>query len=159
VRLKESLFSFLGRSVEGKVVCDLFAGSGSLGLEALSRGASSVVFVERDRAALSCLRKNVHDLKAEDEVDIIENDVFGFITRCRSRQTVFDIAFADPGYGSGDAGRLLGFLDPVPHVISMLCLEHVKDENLNSVSDNTELIRTLITSDKRVSIFHFRGDK
>ena len=71
VRLKESLFSFLGDEVTSAKVCDLFAGSGSLGFEAISRGASSVVFVEKDRSALTCLRRNKRMLRLGDEIEIV----------------------------------------------------------------------------------------
>lgn len=85
-------------------VLDLFAGSGALGLEALSRGAAEVVFVERARDALLALRENVATLGAEDEVTIVTDDVFRFLGRDREP---FDVAFADPPYETGDALALV----------------------------------------------------
>lgn len=158
-RLKESLFSFLGQSVEGSVVCDLFAGCGSLGLEALSRGASRVTFVERDRIALSCIKENVDKLGAGNNIEIVKDDVFKFLSTCSSGKRIFDITFADPVYSSGDTGRLLEFFEAALNVTTLLCLEHDKDEELDSAGPRSEIIKTIASSDKRVSVFRFRGNK
>lgn len=88
---------------EARVV-DLFAGSGALGLEALSRGATHAVFVERARDALVALRENVAALDAEGSVTIVTDDVFRFLDRLPEP---FDIAFADPPYETGDARALV----------------------------------------------------
>lgn len=93
-----------GPSLEGARVLDLFAGSGALGLEALSRGAAGVVFVERARDALRTLRDNVQALDAGDEVTVVGDDVFRYLGREDPR---FDVAFADPPYDSDDARRLV----------------------------------------------------
>ena len=92
-RMRESLFSSIGFVVPGAEVLDLFAGSGSMGLEALSRGANGATFVERDRGALEALRTNVDALGVGGRV--IASDVDAFLGRCRE---AFDIAFVDPPY-------------------------------------------------------------
>lgn len=107
-------------------VLDLFAGSGALGLEGLSRGASEAVFVESARAALMALRDNVAALGAEDEVTIIHDDVFRFLDRNR---TVFDVAFADPPYETGDARMLVERFLARPFART-LWLEHPWREDL-----------------------------
>jgi 16S rRNA (guanine966-N2)-methyltransferase len=96
--------SALGARVEGARVLDLFAGSGALGLEALSRGASSVVFVERARGALKVLYANIELLGAEGECRVVERDVFRFVG---SDLEPLDLALADPPYDAGDARRLV----------------------------------------------------
>jgi 16S rRNA (guanine966-N2)-methyltransferase len=85
-------------------VLDLFAGSGALGLEALSRGASSVVFVERARAALLVLRANVELLGASAQCTVVDRDVFRFLG---GSPQPFDLALADPPYDGGWAERLV----------------------------------------------------
>ena len=108
-RVRESWMSALGGSVIDATVVDLFAGSGALGLEALSRGAASVVFVERARSALAVIGANVERLGAADEVQVVSDDVFRFLKRV---EDPFDVALADPPYGAGDAARLIErFLD------------------------------------------------
>lgn len=92
-RAREALFSSLGSRVPGARVLDLFAGSGSLGLEALSRGAVSVVFVERGREAQTALTRNVAAVGLGGEVR--RSDVDRYLDRCRGR---FDLVFVDPPY-------------------------------------------------------------
>ena len=90
--------------MDGLGVLDLFAGSGALGLEALSRGARHVVFVERSRGSLKVLEANVALLGAEEEVTVVADDVFHYLGRIGPGS--FDVALADPPYGRGDVARL-----------------------------------------------------
>jgi 16S rRNA (guanine966-N2)-methyltransferase len=92
-RVREALFSSLGALVPGAEVLDLYAGSGSIGLEALSRGAARVVFVERGRRAVTSLRDNVAAVGLGGE--IVAGDVGPFLEATRDR---FDLVFVDPPY-------------------------------------------------------------
>jgi 16S rRNA (guanine966-N2)-methyltransferase len=118
--------SALGERVRDARVVDLFAGSGALGLEALSRGAHSVVFVEQAYGALGVLRANIEVLGAREECTVVERDVFKFLTAPPGE---FDLALADPPYEGGAAARLAErFLDdPFAHE---LWLEHPWREQL-----------------------------
>jgi 16S rRNA (guanine966-N2)-methyltransferase len=91
-RVREALFSMLG-DVSGARVLDLYAGSGALGIEALSRGAESVVFVEREQQALAVLRRNLEAVGAD--ADVRRQDVLRFLTR---PEGTFDLVFCDPPY-------------------------------------------------------------
>ena len=101
-RVREAIFSRLGDRVTGAVVVDLFAGSGALGLEALSRGARQATFVERAPAALEALRRNVAALEAGDCSRIVVADVSGFLAGQHGTQEGVTLLLADPPYG-GDA--------------------------------------------------------
>ncbi len=92
-RARLSIFNMLG-PLEGKTVLDLFAGTGSLGLEALSRGAASCAFVENDRKALECLKQN---LKNIENCKIIKNDVYKI-----NLENKFDLVFIDQPYDKFD---------------------------------------------------------
>ena len=92
-RAKEALFSSLGGRVVDADVVDLYAGTGSIGLEALSRGASRVVFVEKGRSALGALRKNIDAVGLGG--DVVSEDVGAFLARVHD---TFDLAFVDPPY-------------------------------------------------------------
>jgi 16S rRNA (guanine966-N2)-methyltransferase len=96
-RVREALFSMLG-DVSGARVLDLYAGSGALGIEALSRGAESAVFVERDRAALATLARNREAVGANAEVR--RQDVGRFLAR---PEGTFDLVFCDPPYDGASA--------------------------------------------------------
>ena len=103
-RTREALFSMLASRVgsfEGLRVADLFAGTGALGLEALSRGAGHCTFVEQDRAALDALRANIAKLGATAEVRAQSVAALGPVT------VPYDLLMFDPPYGSGGAGALI----------------------------------------------------
>ncbi|MDD5308261.1 MAG: 16S rRNA (guanine(966)-N(2))-methyltransferase RsmD, partial [Deltaproteobacteria bacterium] len=102
-RVREALFSSLGDAVTGAAVLDLFAGSGALGLESISRGAARAVFVERSRRALPILRANVKVLGCEDRCRIVPCDALAALDRLARTGDAFDIVFLDPPY----AGDLL----------------------------------------------------
>jgi 16S rRNA (guanine(966)-N(2))-methyltransferase RsmD len=84
-------------------VLDLFAGSGSVGLEALSRGAEHAVFVEKARPALACLRENITTLKVEDEVTVLPLSVDRALDELQRAGESFDIIFLDPPFADADA--------------------------------------------------------
>ncbi len=95
----------LAPELDGATVLDLFAGTGALGLEALSRGARHATLVERGGRVLRCLRANVAALEAQEMVTIVAADVFAYLDGLAPG--AFDIALADPPYGQGLAERLL----------------------------------------------------
>lgn len=106
-RVKESLFAILGRYIADTVVADLFCGTGSLGLEALSRGARYAVMVDTDRDALIRLRKNIEKLRFQDSVSVIRADIFqtGIPSQfnCndispRDKLELCNLVFVDPPY-------------------------------------------------------------
>jgi 16S rRNA (guanine966-N2)-methyltransferase len=95
-RVRESLFSILGERTEGARVLDLFAGSGALGLEALSRGASDVTFVDDSRTAIAAVKGNLQALKARAEVR--QTDALRFLGAALSSGAQYDLVFLDPPY-------------------------------------------------------------
>ena len=95
-RVREALFSILGERTRDARVLDLFAGSGALGLEALSRGAASVVFVDDDRAAIAAIKSNLAALHAFAQVR--QTDALRFLSAARSDGTQYDLVFLDPPY-------------------------------------------------------------
>ena len=105
-RVREALFSMLASrigSFEDLRVADLFAGTGALGLEALSRGAAHCTFVERDRAALAALERNIAALGAQAMSEIRA----GAVERIAAPSAPFDLVFMDPPYGEGLAEKAL----------------------------------------------------
>ena len=102
-RVRETLFNWLGQRLDGLACLDLFAGSGALGFEALSRGARRVVMVERDRKAIAALRASASSLDAQG-LEIIESDAVRYLERPRER---FDVAFVDPPYAENLVPRVM----------------------------------------------------
>jgi len=105
-RVRETLFNWLGQDLSGERCLDLFAGSGALGFEALSRGADSVVMVENHAAALRALRENARRLEAAN-LTLVRADALEFVRSARSR---FDVVFLDPPYALGLQARILDML-------------------------------------------------
>jgi 16S rRNA (guanine966-N2)-methyltransferase len=108
-RVRESLFGWLG-DLEGAAVLDLFAGSGALGIEALSRGAASLISVERSRAALSVLRANLAALELESASRVMAGDAVAVIARLGRAGERFDLVLLDPPYASDLAHAALAAL-------------------------------------------------
>jgi 16S rRNA (guanine966-N2)-methyltransferase len=104
-RVRETLFNWLGQDLSGLHCLDLFAGSGILGFEAASRGAASVVLVERDQGALAALRKNAAMLGG-DRVVVIRADALEFAALAARQDRRFDLVFLDPPYRQGWLERL-----------------------------------------------------
>jgi 16S rRNA (guanine966-N2)-methyltransferase len=96
-RVRETLFNWLGQNLDGLACLDLFAGSGALGFESLSRGAARVVMVERDRAAVASLRESARLLEAG-HAEIVQSDALSYLARGDDR---FDVVFVDPPYSAG----------------------------------------------------------
>ena len=96
-RVKESLFGLLSGNCEGANVLDVFAGTGTIGLEAISRGAARCVFVERDKKIGDILQKNIESLGCEDRCDLVRSDALGPATLARAPRPV-TLAFFDPPF-------------------------------------------------------------
>lgn len=105
-RVRESLFARLG-DVEGAAVLDLFAGTGALGIEALSRGAARAVFVERARPALAALEENLAELSLGESARVLRADVRAALGRLSRERERFGLVFLDPPYGAGDGAEAL----------------------------------------------------
>lgn len=125
-RVKESIFSILRGHFEGARILDAFAGSGSIGLEALSRGGSYVLFVERDKAAANLLERNIEMLGCGDRCEVLRADAIGPATLARCPRPL-DLAFFDPPYPlvedpaswdriRGQIGRVADLLTPIGFV-------------------------------------------
>lgn len=110
-RVRETLFNWLQPMLPGARVLDLFAGSGALGLEALSRGAASAVLVERDRALAATLLATTQRLPGGEAATVVQADALSWLpTQPRAS---FDLAFVDPPFAAGLHGQVLAALAPV----------------------------------------------
>ena len=123
-RVKEAWFSILQQSIPDARVLDLFAGSGALGFEALSRGAVSVDFVETAKASLAAIRDNATTLNVGDRVTIHRSDALRFAERLQPAQ--YDVAFADPPYASEAAAQLVELYGSIPFA-RVFAIEHSAD--------------------------------
>ncbi len=122
-RQRETLFNVIRDHIEGATVLDLFAGSGALGLEALSRGADACVFVERDRGAARTLRDNLERCKLQERGRVMAADWRAGIRRLVGEGASFDLLLLDPPWAREATSEWLAGLEPVAAPGAMLCLE------------------------------------
>lgn len=140
-RVKEGMFSILQFDIEGRRVLDLFAGTGQLGIECLSRGAASAVFVDRRREAVELIRENLKVTDLSDRASVINSDGLEYLKSARSP---FDLIFLDPPYEAGllelALKQIAGFDILSPHGI--IVAEHPADRTLPALDPPYRLHRT-----------------
>ena len=113
-RTKETLFNVIGSNLSGITFLDLFSGSGAIGIEALSRGAKKVYFVEENKKAVECIRQNLIHTKLEEDAVVMSQNVFlALEDSLFSKMASFDIIFMDPPYGKELEKRVLLKLNEV----------------------------------------------
>ena len=152
-RIRNALFNRIGDEIEGARVLDAFAGTGSVGLEALSRGAAHAVFIERDKIAQKIITNNIHTLGAGENAELIRTSINNWLDS--SEPGKFDIIFADPPYSDlqlSTVSRLMGLLKPN----GLMVLSHTGRgevpnlENGIVVVDNRSYGNAHLTSFRRV---------
>jgi len=109
-RIKETLFNMLQNDVPGARFLDLFAGSGGMGIEALSRGAKYCVFVENNPKAATCIRENLAHTKLAPDAMVMETNVITALNRLEKKEPAFDIVFMDPPYNMEHENAVLEYL-------------------------------------------------
>jgi 16S rRNA (guanine966-N2)-methyltransferase len=128
-KVREAIFNIVASEVPDAKVLDLFAGTGAMGLEALSRGAAECVFVDQSDEAVRLIRENAALCGAQDKVRIIREAIPSAIRRLASKNELFDLIFMDPPYGQGHIEKSLGVLETVAGPDALVIAEsHVKDE-------------------------------
>lgn len=125
-RLREALFNICQGVSEGARFLDLFAGSGAMGFEALSRGGATVTFVDNSKESIRCIQGNAQQLKVEKQVQIMYGDVFEVLEKLSKKGCEFDIIYADPPYdcmlGSDKlvySTRVVQMIDQYPALLAL----------------------------------------
>ena len=134
-RIKETLFNMIQNEVPGSVFVDLFAGSGQIGIEALSRGARYAYFVESDREAAACIAENLQHTKFQDKATLLKQDVVLALRNIREKEA--DIVYLDPPYEKDQYLRTLHQLKEMPWVTdnTLILVECALDENLDGAGE------------------------
>ena len=127
-RVKEGIFSALQFDIEGRRVLDLFAGSGQLGLEALSRGAESCTFVDASDASLNLVRKNLESTALTEKAKVVRSDYAVFAAASRD---TFDIVFLDPPYSAGLLMPAVKAVLPLMSDYGVIVCEHPPEVKLD----------------------------
>jgi 16S rRNA (guanine966-N2)-methyltransferase len=155
-RLKETLFNIIGDKVHHRVFLDVFAGTGAIGLEAVSRGAGEVVFIERDQAASHLIRKNLELCGVTSGFRIVQQDVFAAL-RMLARQGFHpDIAFLDPPYEWEPYQDLMDILltQKIAGNLPLVVVEHHRKAELPESRNGYERFRIVRQGDHCLSFYH-----
>jgi 16S rRNA (guanine(966)-N(2))-methyltransferase RsmD len=134
-RVKEAIFDILQKFPPGRNVLDLFAGTGALGIEALSRGAQRAVFVEGSARSGAVLRRNIEACRLSGQAEVLSKEVQAGLKALEEREDSFDVIFLDPPYGKGLAYRALENLSQsrILSVNALIVAEHSPDEDVSSI--------------------------
>ncbi len=157
-RLRESLFDVLaaGSALEGTVWLDLYAGTGAVGIEALSRGANSVYFVENSHRAAALVRENLHSLGVEEGFEVIEQEVPRALRRLDAAAVSCDFCFLDPPYRLSEAyEEILGFISQsrLLRPCGIVIAEHHKRFDPGARVGALRRSRTLVQGDGAMSFY------
>jgi len=156
-RVKEALFNILGSVVVEARILDLFAGTGSLGLEALSRGAASVTFIEKNKKSIKVINENIQLCGFSDRAVLRNLDVYIFLQQTDDK---FDLVLMDPPYNKGLAIRAIEIILKKALLVKegMIVVEHSSIENPGDFPQ-LKVIRNRTYGDTGITIYQARGGK
>jgi len=156
-KARETLFNIIGDFADGKRVLDLYSGSGSVGCEAISRGALDVTFVDQADWATKVIRQNLKSLNIEQKADILQSEVLRAIKKLDKNGSRFSLVFVDPPYNQGLVKKTLILLDQSAIVapFAQVCVGHSKQEQLPETLEFLKLARTKQIGQSYLS-FYFR---
>ena len=147
-RIKETLFNILQPRPKGCRFLDLYAGSGAIGIEALSRGASQAVFIEKNPAAVRVIEENLTFTRLRERSEVLRTDaLLGISTLERRTGSAFDLVFMDPPYGQGEAERTLSKLSGSSLITEETLI--VVEESIRFDPETLSELPFLIVRDKR----------
>jgi 16S rRNA (guanine(966)-N(2))-methyltransferase RsmD len=163
-RLRESLFNVLAERIPGCRFLDVFAGTGAIGIEALSRGAVEAVFIENHPPAATLIQKNLDSLGIRGSTRILKLDALRGLQRLAAEHSAaspsFDIVFLDPPYAAADEyRRVLTFLGAAPFLApgALVIAEHRRTFELPEALGHLERVRVLRQGDASLSFFRVRA--
>lgn len=148
--VKQAIFNIIQFEIEGRRVLDLFAGSGQLGIEALSRGAAHAVFVDVSRQSVEIIKTNLEHTRLADKAEVVTSDFAAYLQRCGER---FDIAVLDPPYGKGLASAALPLLARVMQNTGVIVCETAKTDQMPDSAGGFSLQRTYAYGKIAVSVY------
>jgi len=154
-RVRESIFKILGQWLDGQRVLDLYAGTGALGLEAISRGAARAVLVDSGKEAVSLCRQNAQDLGFEERVAVMAMPVERAVEALARAGERFDLVFADPPYAAEVTTRTLERVEPLLAPGGVCVVEHDKREAVPESVGRLGRTDARAFGDTRVAFFRF----
>lgn len=155
-RVKEGMFSAIQFEIEGASVLDLFSGSGQLGIEALSRGAKSVVFVDNSKKSLDTVKANLETTGFVDRSEILNMNCLDYV---KINDRKFDFIFLDPPYNKGILTEILPFLGKMLNENGKILCEHEQNLILSEEINGLRLKKTYKYGKIKVSLYCLPGEE
>lgn len=160
-RVKEALFSILRNQIDGTTMLDLYAGTGAIGIEALSRGAAHVTFVESHPISLRLLQANLDQCQFWENTEVYRGGTGAFLQHAARRGLAFDVVFADPPYREDSTNRLLPLLGQsamiLPHTV--VILEHPTKHQIPPQVGPLNRVRQYRYGDSSLTLFRLAEEK
>lgn len=153
-RVKEALFSAIQFDLEGRKVLDLFAGSGQLGIEALSRGAEFALFVDQSPISIDHINRNLQNTELADKAKVIRGDYAAVLMGMDQK---FDFAFLDPPYASGLLSEALSTVQRHMNEHGLIICEHPKEQTLPDEVKDFALKKIYRYGKVCISVYHRKG--
>lgn len=157
--VKEALFDILAPRLPGAVMCDLYAGTGNIGIEALSRGAQKVIFVERSPFSLTLLWRNLHRCGFVARAEVHRSDALRYLKRTQKKPSPCDIVFVDPPYSSPHLHDSVSLVaqDGILKKGGLVAVEHFHKHAFSLLPEGLVLIKNYTYGQTVLSLFRYEG--
>jgi len=155
-KVRQALFNILGTCVSGRRVLDIFAGSGALAIEALSRGASYAVMIEKTQVAVHAIQSNLEKTSLADKAEILKADFHSALRKLGGREDLFDLVFIDPPYEQAVFEDLVNLLSK-HRIVSgeaIIIVEHFKKANVPRTIGDIPLVQKRVYGQTCLSFFN-----
>lgn len=160
-KVKEAMFNMIGPYFDGGTALDLFAGSGGLGIEALSRGVDQVIFIDRDAKAIQTIYENIKSCRLEDRTEVYRNDADRALKAVMKREKVFDYIFLDPPYKKQQLISIMNKIEEYSLLNKggIIVCEHSHDVELPETISRFKQVKHEIYGIIAVSIYKNSGEE
>lgn len=154
-KVKESIFNVIGPYFDGGIILDLYAGTGGLGIEALSRGAEKCIFVDANRKAVSIVSANLDTTGLRAQAEVYRNDANRALNALKKREMTFDIVFLDPPYAEQKIESQIAIM--VDHGLlapdAMIVAEHDEKDELRERIESVVKIREITYGQTTITVY------
>jgi len=154
-KVRQAIFNILRGEIQDASFLDLYAGTGAVGLEAISEGASEVVFVEKSRVRAGAIVKVLRKTGTEDRAEVFQGSATDFLERAAAKGRKFGIIFADPPYASEETGAIVAFIDKygILDDMGLLMVEHAAKKPLPGSAGRLVRTKTYRYGDTMLTLF------
>ncbi|MDF2699203.1 MAG: rRNA ((966)-N(2))-methyltransferase RsmD [Haloplasmataceae bacterium] len=158
-KVKESLFNAIGQYFEGGMALDLYAGSGNLGIEAISRGIDKCVFVDKDFQAMNTIKENIETLSIKENSETYKMDAFSALNYFKNNRYHFDLVFLDPPYKMQKINDIIKYLEDnqLLNENALIIAECLREDNLLNEYNNVSFKKEYIYGITKVTIYQKQG--